>query len=81
MNTFNPQNELNNIIQKLIKIDEIEITLINNVISININKNIIKIYYDTCYHLYLKNNQLDTELITTEERVVNDVLHLIKLYN
>ena len=56
------------------------INIFDNNIVININNNIIKINYDNEYHLFLKTNMLDTELITNDDRILEDVLHLINLY-
>lgn len=77
---FNHIEELNNMIIDLKTINNIKIDLIDNQIMININDNIIKVYYDNCFHLFIKTNNLDTELITSEYRLKDDILDLIKLY-
>lgn len=70
------------ILKELNNINNIETTINNNIINININNSIITINYDNDeYNLFIKTNHLDTELITSEYSLKDDVLHLIKLYS
>lgn len=79
--SFNEKKELYILYNALKKIENIFIEIIENNIIIKINNNnIITIYYYKCYHLYVKAGILDSELITSEMSIENDIKHLIELY-
>ena len=82
MEKFNPIYELELIKEEFKDIEGIKfyLDILELELEIIINKSIIRVYYDNCFHLFVKSEKLDSELITTEDRILDDVKTLIELY-